>query len=55
MLSKTTLVARPGSSLIRRFVLETIYPILLQNSRSPTASWKIPAADAVEVGLTYET
>lgn len=53
--SKTTLLAKPGSSVLRRLALEVLFPILQRNSRQPTAGYKVPLADVVEVGVIRET
>lgn len=53
MLSKPTIRARPGSNIVRRFVLETLYTTLVKNSQPPTAKWETPTDDVIEIDVVH--
>ena len=54
MLSKPTIRARMGSNFFRRFMLETLYTLLIRNSRPPTAKWQIPPEDILEIDVVHK-
>ena len=54
MLSKPSIRARSGSSVWRRFLLETLYTFMIRNSRAPTAKWMIPPDDVLEIDVLHK-
>lgn len=54
ILSKPTIRARAGSNFLRRFLLETVYSLLIRNSRPPTAKWQIPTEDILLVDVVHK-
>ena len=54
VVGRTTVYARPGSSWMRRFLLEGVYNFLVNNCRGWALAQKIPRLQLIEVGMVSE-
>ncbi|KAF5202137.1 Potassium transporter [Thalictrum thalictroides] len=53
MMGHTFVVAHSSSSLVKKFVINTVYGFLRRNSRHPAVTLGIPQSSLIEIGMVY--
>ncbi|KAL2349395.1 hypothetical protein Fmac_003395 [Flemingia macrophylla] len=54
IIGQTHMRAKPGSSMLKKIVINIVYEFLRRNSRAPSFVTSVPHASSLEVGMMYK-